>query len=110
MPAQSWATPAQLDFLYSKRVDFSNAQREKRLPAFWSAIYQEFFALWPNQASEIVPMPEDTLKKKKKKAPTVRADEEIMTEEKWLERRKSVRTRILASPFSDHRPEHLSLV
>jgi hypothetical protein len=110
MSAQPWATPAQLEFLYSKRVDFSNAQREKRLPGFWPAMYQEFFALWPNQESEITPMPEDTKKKKKKKGPTVWADEEIKTEEEWVEMRKSVRAPILLSASSDRRSEHLPLV
>jgi hypothetical protein len=111
MPAQPWATPAQLKFLYSKRVDFSNAQREKCLSAFWPVVYHEFFVLWPNQESESTPMPEDTLKKKKKKKET-RADEDTKTEEEWIEKRKSVRAPIPPSVSSDCRSlaEHLPLV
>lgn len=90
MPAHSWATTAQLDFLNSKRIEFASAQREKRLPAFWPAIYKDFFALWPDQASEVVPEPEGS-SKKKKKAPAV-ADLGAVTEEEWIERRKNVRS------------------
>lgn len=89
MPAHSWATQAQLEFLNNKRLDFSSAQREKRLPAFWPAVYQDFFALWPNRASETVPEAEGA-SKKKKKAPAV-PDGEAETEEEWINKRKNVR-------------------
>ncbi len=87
MPAHSWATPAQLEFLKDKRLDFSNAQREKRLAAFWPAIYHDFFALWPNRASEVL-AEEDGASKKKKKVSKVDGTE---TEEGWIEKRKNVR-------------------
>ena len=89
MPAQSWANPAQLVFLNEKRLAFSNAQREKRLAAFWPDIYHNFFALWPNRASEIMPDSDGASKKKKKKVPEAKEEEE--TEEKWIDRRKNVR-------------------
>jgi hypothetical protein len=68
MPAESWTTPAQLAFLNDKRLDFSNGQRERRLSSFWPAIFHDFFALWPNRASEVMPDPDGASKKKKKKA------------------------------------------
>jgi flagellar motor protein MotB len=88
MPAQSWATPAQLAFLNDKRVEFANAQREKRLAAFWPSIYHDFFAIWTDRASEILPDTEDASKKKKKKVAKV---DEAETEEQWIDRRKNVR-------------------
>jgi len=90
MPAQSWTTPTQLEFLNEKRLEFSSAQREKRLPAFWPAIYHDFFALWPNRASEIMPDAEGASSKKKKKKLS-KADEVAETEEEWINRRKNVR-------------------
>jgi len=88
MPAHSWATPVQLEFLNSKHVEFASAQREKRLPTFWPAIYSDSFALWPNQASEVVPEPEGTSKKKKRASAAAEMGGE--TEEEWIEKRKNV--------------------
>ncbi len=88
MPAHSWASPPQLEFLNDRRLDFSNAQREKRLTNFWPTIYHDFFALWPNRASKILPDAESVSKKKKKKVAKV---ENTETEEEWIDKRKNVR-------------------
>lgn len=109
MPAQPWATPAQLEFLNSKRVNFSSAQREKRLAAFWQAVYQEFFVLWPNQASELEPIQEDTKKKKPKKGSKA-GEGGIETEEEWIEKRKNVRALLSTLHPPDCCSEHLPLV
>lgn len=85
----------QLEFLNDKRLEFSNAQREKRLANFWTAIYHDFFALWPNRASEIVPELDGASKKKKKKVS--KEDDEAETEEEWIDKRKNVRA--LMSPL-----------
>ncbi len=113
MPAYSWAIPAQLDFLNNKRLEFASAQREKRLTAFWPAVYQEFFALWPDRASEIVPEPEGTSKKKKKnkRSSTTSADVKPETEDEWVEKRKNVSaTDSIHGASSDRFSEHLLLV
>jgi hypothetical protein len=92
MPAHSWASPPQLEFLNDRRLEFSNAQREKRLTSFWPTIYHDFFALWPDRASEILPDAESVSKKKKKKVAKVNDTE---TKEEWIEKRKNVRDLII---------------
>jgi len=82
--------PAQLEFLKSRRVSFSAAQQEKRLPIFWTNVYQEFFTQWPNPASEIDETPDNSSTKKKKKASNS-PDEKFASEEDWIFKRKQVR-------------------
>jgi hypothetical protein len=93
MPAHSWATPTQLEFLNNRRVEFGNAQLEKKLPAFWVNVYRDFFAQWPTPASEIVDDDEDRSRKKKgKKTHSKPSPSEIenVTLEAWVEKRKTV--------------------
>jgi hypothetical protein len=90
MPAHSWATQAQLQFLNSKRVGFANAQNERKLPAFWPDIYQEFFAQWPDQASEMASTSEGTSKNKKKKASAAKTEDVELTHDDWVTKRKTV--------------------
>ena len=107
MPAVPWASPTQLEFLNSRLLEFASAQNEKRLPAFWPAVYNDFFKLWPNQASEIVPMDEVVSKKRKTALET--AGIQDMAEEEWVQNRKTVRkliapTETLISVFLETLP------
>lgn len=44
MSPPPWTTPAQLDFLHGKWVDFAEAQKNKTLSQFFTTIQGEFFA------------------------------------------------------------------
>ena len=54
MPAHSWATQEQLQFLCSCHASFANTQSAvpKQLSEFWKNIEQDFFLQWPDQAAE----------------------------------------------------------
>jgi hypothetical protein len=56
MPAHSWATHEQIQFLRSCCADFANAQSAvpKQLNEFWKIIEQDFFLQWPDQAAEAI--------------------------------------------------------
>jgi hypothetical protein len=83
MPAQTWANSEQLEWLKAQRVGFAQAQEEKKLPAFWVDVNRQFFARWPDQASEIET---DTGGKRKGK------EKEILPESPadWVKNRKKV--------------------
>jgi len=110
MPAHAWGTQAQLQFLNSKRVSFANAQNERKLAAFWPDIYQEFFAQWPDQASEIVSESEGSSKTKKKKALAAKTEDVKLTQEDWVTKQKTVSRLIKYIIFPDKGLEYLSLV
>ncbi|KAF8806034.1 hypothetical protein BYT27DRAFT_7257457 [Phlegmacium glaucopus] len=74
MPAPSWATPIQKEFLLARQIDFSQAQANKKLSTFWVGLYRNFFVRWPDQASKSVDptvegqQPEKKKQKKKNKS------------------------------------------
>ncbi|KAF8958686.1 hypothetical protein BDZ97DRAFT_1923448 [Flammula alnicola] len=53
MLSPPWANAAQLEFLNQRRITFATAQRVKKLQDFWTQTHSDFFALWPDAASEV---------------------------------------------------------
>ncbi|KAF8798553.1 hypothetical protein BYT27DRAFT_7264696 [Phlegmacium glaucopus] len=93
MPAPSWATPIQKEFLLARRIDFSQAQANKKLSTFWVGLYRDFFVRWPDQASESVDptvegqQPEKKKQKKKNKSSDLPVVE--LSHDKWVSMRKN---------------------
>src|SRR5258708_4951314 len=90
MPALPWATEAQLQFLNSKRVEFSNAQVERRLGTFWPVVYAEFFTQWPNKAAEVASAVEGLGSKAKKQKGSRGKTEAIVATEKEGEKTEAI--------------------
>jgi hypothetical protein len=111
MPAHSWATHEQLQFLRSRRADFASAQSAvpKQLNEFWKNIERDFFLQWPDQAAEAISrsklieneghdMFQKKKRKKKTKATTPPAMMMPMSEEEWVKTRKHVFIQTFYSP------------
>jgi hypothetical protein len=47
MAPAPWATPEQQEFLKGRQADYQLHQAKKTLPAFWPAVYRDFFLRWP---------------------------------------------------------------
>jgi hypothetical protein len=103
MPAHSWATHEQIQFLRSRRADFANAQSAvpKQLNEFWKNIERDFFLQWPDQAAEAISRSKliendghDMFQKKKRKKTkaTTPATDMVMpiSHADWVEARKHV--------------------
>lgn len=111
MPAHSWATHEQLQFLLSRRGDFANAQSAvpKQLNEFWKNIERDFFLQWPDQAAEAISRsklienegPDLFQKKKRKKKTKVTQSPPLMTmpmsHAEWVEGRKHVFSTFLSN-------------
>jgi hypothetical protein len=87
MSPPPWANAAQLEFLNKRKQDFKAAQKEKRLPAFWTDLHRDFFAQWDSPESEVV-AEEDAPKKRKRSR--VLKEESFPTVETWIADRKQV--------------------
>lgn len=107
MPAHSWATQEQLQFLRSRRADFANAQSAvpKQLNEFWKNIERDFFLQWPDQQAEAISRSKliekneghDMFQKKKRKKKTKATSPGSpsamvmpMSHAEWVEARKHV--------------------
>lgn len=49
MPKRSWASHEQSEFLYSHLPKYLEAQPKKDYNSFWSRLFEDWFAEWPER-------------------------------------------------------------
>ncbi|KAJ7721145.1 hypothetical protein B0H16DRAFT_1738469 [Mycena metata] len=59
MPAKSWTTPAQAEYLHTLMPDYIRRQAASKLHLFWSSMNEGFFGKWPEHTLLGLPLPTD---------------------------------------------------